>query len=498
MRYKNTFIRIEQDLFDHIEKSVNEHNKYYDETDKNKISMDMVVFFLNYICLKAFQYKDRLVYGYIRLHSKILNDYLNDDSKKYRLFLTKKGYIKTIGYNLENGESFGYKVMPLKKIKAQKKHKQKHISYEFLNRRYEDSLNRKIEKNERIERRKKSADRSTKHLTKWLNEYHIKIDWIGAFNWISKNKKLNDEKKFFYSYAVERIRFGLWQYSRSGKDNRLHSNLVNLPSNLRQFIIASVGKLVSLDVKSSQPYVLAGIFNLLLLNRDKLIGLATKLKSKPVKQSFLSIMNLITLESHAITDLKAYINLVCNSDIYNYVADNLDPKFIKFITFKSKNGNFRDTVYNPSTNISELKDFKDLRAYCKTLTLEYMYCSTENNSERIKQIKKIYPRAVNKFTDSFKHCKELEVSKKKRTKKQREKINASKKLFPQFLQQLEAGIILDTITKEISKVYPDMFMATIHDSIVIPKDYETRIKLYFERRLFEIFGIEAKVKTEYW
>lgn len=496
MRYKNTFIRIEQGLFNHIEASVEEHNKHYDETDKNKISMDMVVFFLNYICLKALQYKDKLVYGYVRLHSEFLNDYLKDDLKKYRNFLINKGYIKTIPYNIDEGKSFGYKVIPHNKV--QRKSKRKYISYEFLNRRYEDSLNRKIEKNGHIERRKKSADRSTKHLTKWLNENHIQIDWKGAFNWIDENKKLNDEQKFFYSYAVERIRFELWQYSRSGKDNRLHSNLVNLPSDLRRFIVASVPELVSLDVKSSQPYILAGIFNLLISDKDKLIGLVTKLKAKPVKQSFLSIMNLITLEAHVIIDLKAYINLVCNSDIYNYVADNLDQEFVKSITFKSKNGNFRDTMYNPSTNISELKDFEDLRGYCKTLTLEYMYCSTENNSERIKQIKKIYLGAVNKFINDFKYCKELEVPKKKRTKKQRDRINASKKLFPQFLQQLEAGIMLDTITKELSKIYPKMFMATIHDSIVVPKEYATKIKLYFEKRLFEIFGIEAKVKTEYW
>ena len=168
------------------------------------------------------------------------------------------------------------------------------------------------------------------------------------------------------------------------------------------------------------------------------------------------------------------------------------------ITFKSKYGEFRDTVYNPATNKSEIKDFEDLRAYCKTLTLEYMYCSTENNKERIKQIKKAYPKAVNQFINDFKYCKELEVTKHKRTKKQSEKIKNTKKLFPQFLQQLEAGIMLDTFTKEISKIYPDMFMATIHDSIVVPKDYVLKIKPYFEKRLFEIFGIEAKVKTEYW
>ena len=497
MRYKNTFIRIEHDLFNHLEASVKEHNKHYDEADSNKISMDMAVFFLNYIRLKALQYKDRLVHGYVRLHSEFLNDYLKDDLKKYRDFLINKGYIKTIPYNTDDGKSIGYKVLSFNM--TTKNSKREYISYEFLSRTYEGFLNKQMEKIESVERRKKSADRRTRHLTKWLNENDIQIDWERAFKWIDENKNLNDEKKFFYSYAVERIRFGLWQYSRSGKDDRLHSNLVNLPSKLRQFVVVKGHDLVSLDIKSSQPYILAGIFNLLITDWDKLMGLSYLLKSKQVKQSFAySIMNLKILETPIITDFKAYINLVCNSDIYTYVADNLDEGFVKSITFKSKYGEFRDTVYNPATNKSEIKDFEDLRVYCKTLTLEYMYCSTENNKERIKQIKKAYPIAVNQFINDFKYCKELEVPKHKRTKRQREKIKNTKKLFPLFLQQLEAGIMLDTITKEISKIYPDMFMVTIHDSIVVPKDYVLKIKPYFEKRLFEIFGIEANIKTELW
>ena len=499
MRYRNTFIIIEQDLFDHLDASVLEYNRHYSSDDPSKISMDMAVFFLNYIRLKSFQYKDKLVHGYVRLHSKFLNDYLKDQLKKYRTFLTEKGYIKTIPYNTDQGKSIGYKVVPLDKITASKKRQRKYIVYDFLNRTDQKYLNKQIEKHEGTESRKRSADRTTRHLTKWLSEDHIQIEWENAFRWIDENKKLSDEKKYFYSYAVERIRFEQWQYSRSGKDDRLHSNLTNLPSDLRKFItVTNTDKLVSLDIRSSQPFLLAGVFNLLITDKDKLIGLASKLKHKTISDIFLSIMNLISLESPIITDFKTYINLVCNSDIYNHVARGLDEKFVESIEVKSRDGKFRDTIYNPATGKSKATDFKDLRSYCKTLTLEYMYCSTENNLERIEQIKQVYPKTVNDFIHDFKYCKELEVPKSKRTKKQREKIKKAKKSFPQFLQQLEAGIMLDTITKEISKMYPDMFMATIHDSIVIPKKYEDRVKPYFEKRLFEIFGIEPEIKSEDW
>ena len=86
----------------------------------------------------------------------------------------------------------------------------------------------------------------------------------------------------------------------------------------------------------------------------------------------------------------------------------------------------------------------------------------------------------------------------KRSKRQNTKIDKSKKLFAKFLQQLEAGIILDTITKELSMIYPNMFMVTIHDSVTVPKNYETRIKSYIQKRLFEILGIEAEIKSAVW
>ncbi|MGY0408782.1 MAG: hypothetical protein ACWIPJ_10585, partial [Polaribacter sp.] len=466
MRYKNTFIRLEQELFNRLEKSVSGHNLHYDEADKNKISMDKAVFFINYISLKKFQNQDKLVNGYVRLHSEILNNYLNDDLKKYRIFLTNKGYVKTIPYNVDEQKSFGYKVLPLIEKETSKKQKRKYISYEFINRSYEDFLNKRIDKTERLTKRKKAADRNTKHLTKWLNGDNLKIDWGNAYKWIEQNQVLKDEEKFFYSYTVEKIRFEIWHYSRSGKDNRLHSNLTNLPSDLRQFISTNDSSLVSLDVETSQPYMFAGVLNLLIVNKDRLIKLSNLIKCKFVKDKLLSLMNLISLEPLIITDFKAYIKLICKTDVYQHTAGKLSTDFIDTITSKSDEYAFEDSIRNTATNKTETKGFKSLRAYCKTLTLEYLYCSIENSLERIKQIRTIYPKAVNKFIHDFKYCKELEVPKNKRTKMQRKKIIKSKKLFPKFLQQLEAGIMLDTITKELSKIHPKMFMATIHDSIV--------------------------------
>ena len=71
-------------------------------------------------------------------------------------------------------------------------------------------------------------------------------------------------------------------------------------------------------------------------------------------------------------------------------------------------------------------------------------------------------------------------------------------MFAKFLQQLEAYIVLDVITKELSKLFPQMFMVTIHDSIVVTKEYELEANAFMHKKLYEMLGIEAEIKSEDW
>ncbi len=501
MRYKSTLIHIEQELFDHLEQTIYKHNLHYAEDDDNKIMVDKAVFLIDYIRYQKCYRKDKVVNGYIRLHSKFLNVYLQKELKKYKTFLERHNYIKTTPYNTEKSISIGYRISFYDKTGYKNIVKKAYHVYEFINMTYEKHLHNTIEKQAQIERRKKSAERKTKHLTKWLNEDNIQIDWEAAFRWIDSNSELKVEQKESYSYSVNRIRFKNWYYVRSPRDNRLHSNLTNLPSDLRKYLSHKGQELVSLDIKSSQPFMLAGVFNLLINNIDKLVELKCKLSSKDIKDKLDTVINSISLESNTIIDLTAYINLICNNDIYNHIANNLDTNFVKTIESKTKKGTYTDMVYNPNKNYMVETDFKDLRTYCKVLVLEYMYCSIESNRKRLNEIKRIYPDAVNRFIYLFKYCKELDVPvkhRKRRTKRNKELINKSKKLFAKFLQQLEALIVLDTITKELSNIYPNMFIVTIHDSISIPKTYEVEVKDFLKNRLNEIFGIDAEIKSEKW
>jgi hypothetical protein len=499
---KKYFISIETKLFNDLEQTVNKHNLHYSKDDNNIIKMDKAVFLLDYINFqKSYRKDDITENGYIKIPSKILNIYLRKELKKYKDFLVAHKYIKISPYDDKISLSYGYKICFTYNPNKLDKIQREYIVYDFISLTYEQALLKYSNENAKIELKKKSADRNTRHLTKWINEENIQIDWLAAFNFIENNKSLNADQKEHYSYTVNRIRFAQWNYVRSTNDNRLHSNLTNFPSILRQFLSHNGQELVSLDVKTSQPFILAGVFNLIMERKgDKLDMLKEGIRGMDVKEKFAAVMNSITLESLTITDFEAYKNLICYNDIYNHIGANLSDSFISSIT--SPGGEYQGKVYNSSLKRQMTTYYKDLRSYCKVLVLEYMYCSIESSSKGLKEMKRIYPDAVNKFIYDFKFCEELNIPKRqgirRRTKIQRKKIDTSKKLFAKFLQQLEAYIILDVITKELSKMYPEMFMATIHDSIVVPKEYEIEAKAFLQKRLFELLGIEAEIKSENW
>lgn len=501
MRYKNTYITIEKSLFEDLESSINKHNLHYAKDDSNKIMMDKAVFFIDYIRYQRSFRKDEVTSGgYIRIPSKFLNIYLQKELRKHKDFLVHHNYIKTIPYSKDESKSYGYLVSFSGTKKSNEESLEEYSAYEFLSQTYETYLSRSLEKHAKIEHKKSVADKSTKHLTKWLNAECIQINRERAITFIDHSKDLSKEQKTSYSYSVNKIWFGCWHYLRSTNDNRLHSNLTNLPSELRKFVSHKTQNLVSLDIKSSQPFLLAGVFNLILLEEtEKVAYLKSGLRSQDVKNQFSSVMNSISLEPSVIAGLQHYINLVCNQDIYNFIASNLNSNFIEKL--KDEKG-YVDMVYSPTTNRKEEKHFKDLRGYCKVLTLEYMYSSVENTEKRLNEINQALPDAVNKFIYEFKYCKELEIpkrqGKKRRTKRQKEKIQKSKKLFAKFLQQLEAFIILDIITKALSKQNPKMFMATIHDSIIVPYGYENQVQSFIEEKFLDILCLKPEIKPEFW
>lgn len=67
-----------------------------------------------------------------------------------------------------------------------------------------------------------------------------------------------------------------------------------------------------------------------------------------------------------------------------------------------------------------------------------------------------------------------------------------------ILQNIEAHSILNVITKRIAKERPDLFMITIHDSIVTTVGNEDYVKRVMEEELVKIVGVAPEIDLEPW
>ena len=63
---------------------------------------------------------------------------------------------------------------------------------------------------------------------------------------------------------------------------------------------------------------------------------------------------------------------------------------------------------------------------------------------------------------------------------------------------MESKLILDKCCGRITKERPDLFIITIHDSIVTTKGNEEYIKQVIEEEALNYIGNKPKVEFEYW
>ncbi|MCB0744948.1 MAG: hypothetical protein KDC67_13655, partial [Ignavibacteriae bacterium] len=131
----------------------------------------------------------------------------------------------------------------------------------------EPRLKRKFLK--RIQKRKRQADLSAKHLTQWLNDDKFEFDIDTAIKYVDtvypksaseKMRRRNMKRMFF----IKNFETALQIYSMEGKDGRLHTCFTYLPSDLKQFVKYEGKELKEADIKSSQPFILTVLLELII------------------------------------------------------------------------------------------------------------------------------------------------------------------------------------------------------------------------------------------
>jgi len=463
------FLLIDNLLFHTLEGLIEKNNQIHTK-GKFKLKLDFAVYLLDLISRKSAQKKSK----YVRIKAEYLKD-LQWNYNYYIDFLLRVKLLTRIPYSKDGGNCYGYKIVCPKPILTSKKRRNK--KYEPLS----FTFRKKLQKH--FDSRKIKADKTTGHLTKWLNSDNISFDYESAIEYIH-SVPLNNNQLYQRRYLCEMLREGIWYYSRQGKDNRLHSNITTLPWDLKPFISNNGAKLVYLDLKSSQPFILAGLLNLIVNKEyDKLDYIVNNMivnKSRRNKMnSSMSIMIPKSFESTANKELREFVKLVAETDIYDYIGTQFSTDFLRQITTKS---GYVDLFYNKELGRKVKTEFDSLRSYSKRTMLEYLYCSPKSSEKRYKELRNMFPDVLNELVDSLK---ETNI-----------KLGYGKNDFAIILQNIEASIFLDAVGFEFSNKYPNTFIGTIHDSVLVPIEFEQKALSELRTNLKELFDLNPYIKPE--
>ena len=336
------------------------------------------------------------------------------------------------------------------------------------------------------------------YLTKWWKSNGLTIDYEAAKNFLDE-KLLKDREQFIQKFgtddyetvkkqfrekgrkkAKEKVKYPLEQYNSAlmtmdrlyRKDyfirvdetaGRLHSLLSQLPKDLRQFVSFESKKLVSIDLRNSQP-LLATV----LLNTDLF-------KSNPILINTISKFNPIYQQTNSSTMIV---------DLIKKNQDKPDVLNYKRIVAKGEYYEEFGTILQTKGFIPD--DCIDSRKFAKEATYASFFAPNTylGFTEPMKHFKKAFPNVYHIFS---------------RIKFQKKGYKGRfHKALAITLQAFEADLFLHKICKRIYETNPDIPIFTIHDSVVTTIEYTEIVEQILKEEVFKAIGVNPILNIEKW
>jgi Ni,Fe-hydrogenase maturation factor len=431
------------------------------------------------------------VQGYVRCCSRILRD-IRSDYLPYIEFLIDNEFVEEKGKPSAQGKRCRtFRINPIwfnsdyEAIDIPAKHR----IYKIETQRKQDKM--------------KVADESCGHLTQFLNS-DLTIDYKKANSYaesIYQDSPKSDKDKNRYKYylrAIARVQKGDITYSKDGKDNRLHSNIVNLPKTVRKFLTFKGESIRFIDIKSSQPFFLS---YLLYITCNIITKFGSKLniynwgflymlrKGRSITRKVLKDKQL------KIEDFKEFIHLSTQEEgLYeSFVEELAVAKTTRKVAGKKvtepliKHPNkfpiliscYLDSKDCDKQGRSYTESFDSLRGVAKYCFFRILFATSEND----------YPFGNPAFKKAHPKVYEFLMEYRKLTNPKSSAVMAlayETPVLSVLLQNMESMLIIDVITKKINKEYPEMPLFTIHDSIGTTPSYIDLLHSEFKRHLDEL------------
>ena len=270
--------------------------------------------------------------------------------------------------------------------------------------------------------------------------------------------------------TMESFRRGEMRLSKTGKDHRLHSFLSNTKKELRTLFLFDGKPLVSIDLKSSQPYFL----NYLLVpeNWEKVktdIYPELQLLPQLTNQEEL-LSSILMFVGFRATDIRSDIKKLDFSDI------SWDNDFYSMLVDRAKAENMTDV-------------FPD-RAATKRSVMMILFDDGwyKDDSKEFQLFSKWYPHE----TELIKLIKQLS----RIVKSNNPDPNAVTNILPILLQRVESKILLEEICEVISRELPNAPLLPVHDCIHTTEEHVDAVTKILKRELSSIVGVVPGIKIE--
>jgi hypothetical protein len=248
--------------------------------------------------------------------------------------------------------------------------------------------------------------RGYSYLTKWWNDKGLKIDANAAFNFIENYKiqriesvnndnnlkqleKEIEKKKIIdscedFKLQVDKFDTGNFKYKFDSTGHRFHTNLTNFKKELRNYLTYDNKKLVSIDLKNSQPFLTLKLFdigfwgdenkkiNIKRLNKeiyDKIFN-----KDKTYETIIMFLKNYESQYSKGFHSKNSFRSLVESGTFYEYLLEQFKDIFPD--RFKDRNTTKKEVLrilyFDPKREKSLF--YAPCRYFKKLFLIEYHYC----------------------------------------------------------------------------------------------------------------------------
>lgn len=297
-------------------------------------------------------------------------------------------------------------------------------------------------------------------LSKWLNE-KLTVDYAEAIDFLEEmyNKEVLEighekaiRKKNLRRIPIEKIHRASFSMTVDSTAGRIHTVITQLKSELRQFIKYDGEKLVSVDIKNSQPFFLTKLINPFELD-ESIFNLINKVNPK-------NNFKLTTDKPYYVSkNTEKYIRMVSSGKLYEHFIDIL----------------IEEGILDPND------DFDVLRKKAKMGIISAIF--SPNTAIGYDQFIKVFSSI---FPDVYEIIKAIKYGKGKHN------------TLAIVLQSIEAMTVIDKASRIISEMNSEIPLFTLHDAIITTEKHVDIVEMVLHETLLEEIGIEPTLKREFW